>query len=85
MAEKHGSTSELPDQLQTVRPEDSVSQTGSRASRRSEASHSSSLFSEASAAMMKEEAKKGELIARAIALNKSPTAKNITCVKDASS
>ena len=58
------------DQLQNVRPE-AVSQAGSRASRTSANSHSSSLFSEASASRMREEAKKAELIARAIALKKT--------------
>ena len=72
MAEKRASTLNSPghvpertpeDHSENVRPEDSVSQAGSRTSRRSQASRSSSLFSEASAARMNEEAKKAELIA----------------------
>ena len=79
MAETRASTLNSPghvpertpeDHSENVRPEDSVSQAGSRTSRRSQASRRSSLFSEASAARMKEEAKKAELIARTIALKK---------------
>ena len=59
MAKKCASTLNSPghvpeltpeDHSENVRPEDSVSQAGSRTSRRSQASRSSSLFSEASAA-----------------------------------